>query len=150
MYEELYAQAMLRRDLNKDGYLNLHEFLMDDQGTFPDSKSENFMVEKDKFENDYDQDKDGKLNKREVLLWIIPDNRLVLAHFDYFNSSLMESNSIFSREMAESEANHLIESSDDNSDGKLSVDEIVNHHDIFVGSEATDFGDRLNKIHDEL
>lgn len=54
--------------------------------------------------------------------------------------------------MAESEANHLIVSSDDNQDGKLSVDEIVDHHDIFVGSEATDFGQQLenSRIFDEL
>lgn len=52
--------------------------------------------------------------------------------------------------MAEQEAEHLILSSDDNGDGKLSVDEIIGHHDIFVGSEATDYGERLNSIRDEL
>ena len=40
----------------------------------PDKKSETYVSEKDRFEKDYDQDKDGKLNKSEVMLWIIPDN----------------------------------------------------------------------------
>lgn len=54
--------------------------------------------------------------------------------------------------MAESEANHLISSSDDNNDKILSLDEILNHHDVFVGSEATDFGQHLENIRltDEL
>lgn len=44
----------------------------------------------------------------------------------------------------------MILSSDDNKDGKLSVEEVVSHHDIFVGSEATDYGERLNHVRDEL
>lgn len=57
------------------------------------------------------------------------------------------------REAAENEADHLIESSDTNKDGILSISEIVDHHEIFVGSEATDFGGRLQDPHrfeDEL
>jgi len=54
------------------------------------------------------------------------------------------------RASAETEANHLITSCDEDDDGRLSVDEIVNNHDVFVGSEATDFGERLNQMHDEL
>jgi hypothetical protein len=46
----------------------------------------------------------------------------------------------------------LISTSDDNNDGKLSIDEIVEHYDIFVGSEVTDFGQQLenNRLLDEL
>lgn len=57
------------------------------------------------------------------------------------------------RESAENEADHLIESSDANKDHKLSLGEIVEHYDIFVGSEATDFGEQLQnfeKFSDEL
>jgi len=42
--------------------------------------------------------------------------------------------------MAEQEAEHLILTCDKDEDHKLSVQEIVDHHDIFVGSEATDYG----------
>ena len=35
----------------------------------------------------------------------------------------------------------------------LSFDEVLNNHDLFVGSEATDYGDHLHNLHrfeDEL
>ena len=43
-------------------------------------------------------------------------------------------------------------SADDDHDEKLTIDEIVSKHDVFVGSEATDYGDHLHraKIIDEL
>lgn len=43
-----------------------------------------------------------------------------------------------------------MENSDTNKDGVLSIDEIVDHHEIFVGSEATDYGEHLHKFKDEL
>lgn len=51
--------------------------------------------------------------------------------------------------MAQEEAKHLVTSADDNKDGKLSEEEIVNNHETFVGSEATDYGRALPK-HEEL
>lgn len=75
MHNTLYEQTMLKRDKDRDGYLSLNEFMSDIHGNPMSPKSENYLTEKDRFENDYDQDKDGKLNKQEVLLWIIPDNR---------------------------------------------------------------------------
>lgn len=59
----------------------------------------------------------------------------------------------FHREIAEEEVEHLFASADDDHDGLLSFAEILEHHDVFVGSEATDYGDHLNNIHrfqDEL
>ena len=43
-------------------------------------------------------------------------------------------------------------SADDDHDEKLTIEEIVSKHDVFVGSEATDYGDHLHraKIIDEL
>lgn len=57
------------------------------------------------------------------------------------------------REIAGEEVDHLFETSDDDQDGILSFDEVVAHHDTFVGSEATDYGDHIHNIHqftDEL
>lgn len=48
------------------------------------------------------------------------------------------------REIAENEAIHLITSADVDHDGKLSVNEIVDSYEVFVGSEATQFGRSLN------
>lgn len=42
---------------------------------------------------------------------------------------------------------------DDDHDELLSFDEILSNHDVFVGSEATDYGEHLQNIHsiiDEL
>lgn len=51
----------------------------------------------------------------------------------------------------EQEVDHLIETCDDDNDGRLSVDEIVSHYTTFVSSEATNFGDTLYETeHDEL
>lgn len=48
---------------------------------------------------------------------------------------------------------HLFAGSDDDQDDYLNFNEILEHYDIFVGSEATDYGDHLHNIHhfeDEL
>jgi len=57
------------------------------------------------------------------------------------------------REIANDEVDHLFVGSDDDHDNRLSFDEILDHHDAFVGSEATDYGDHLQDIdrfNDEL
>lgn len=43
-----------------------------------------------------------------------------------------------------------MEKADSNHDGKLSIDEVVDHQDVFVSSEATDYGEHLVKYKDEL
>jgi hypothetical protein len=48
---------------------------------------------------------------------------------------------------AADEATHLMKSTDKNGDGILTYDEVVDEHELWVGSEATNFGDRLT---DEL
>lgn len=56
-------------------------------------------------------------------------------------------------EVASDEVDHLFVASDDDHDDRLSHQEIIDKYDIFVGSEATDYGDHLHNIHhfdDEL
>lgn len=49
------------------------------------------------------------------------------------------------------ETAHLIDGTDENADGFLSVDEILLHWNLFVGSQATDHGRTLRKVrHTEL
>lgn len=50
---------------------------------------------------------------------------------------------------AEAEAKHLVQESDSDDDGQLTKDEIMAKYDLFVGSQATDFGEALNR-HDEF
>lgn len=57
------------------------------------------------------------------------------------------------RRVAAEETKHLMVAVDDNHDLLLSFEEILRNHDVFVGSEATDFGEHLQNIHsiiDEL
>lgn len=65
----------------------------------------------------------------------------------------MFSYNFFFREVAEEEVDHLFASADEDHDERLSYVEIIDKYDIFVGSEATDYGDHLHNIHhfdDEL
>lgn len=74
-----------------------------------------------------DKDGDGYLDRDEVSEWIHPKD------FDH----------------AEAEARHLIYEADSNSDEKLTKEEILDKYDLFVGSQATDFGEALTR-HDEF
>lgn len=49
------------------------------------------------------------------------------------------------------EVEHLMSKADKDNDGRLSIDEIINESDLFVGSEATNHGENLIDLpHDEL
>lgn len=50
---------------------------------------------------------------------------------------------------AGAESNHLIHSADTDADQKLTKEEVLDKYEIFVGSQATDFGDALVK-HEEF
>jgi hypothetical protein len=50
------------------------------------------------------------------------------------------------REISDDEVSHLFAASDDDQDDQLSYDEILDHHETFVGSEATDYGDHLMNL----
>lgn len=60
------------KDANNDGKIDLYEFLGE---TRIDSNSEWYVVEKNRFENDYDVDKNGFLEGVEITNWLIPDLR---------------------------------------------------------------------------
>lgn len=113
-------------DKDKDGKLNLDEFL--GEWKDPDSGSEVepdwVKEETERFTNELDKDKDGVLDTLELVAWITPDTDATLV---------------------EEEVRHLIDESDDDKDGKLSIAEVVVHHEIFTGSEATDYGQALPK-----
>lgn len=50
---------------------------------------------------------------------------------------------------AEAEAKHLVQEADSDGDNQLTKEEIISKYDLFVGSQATDFGEALNR-HDEF
>ena len=67
-----------------------------------------------RFDNDLDKDGDNILNKEEIIAWIIPSNE----------------------EIANEEVTHLFAGSDEDMDGLLSFEEVINNYDLFVGSEV--------------
>ncbi|XP_037085378.1 reticulocalbin-2-like [Pollicipes pollicipes] len=120
--------TLLEKDLDKDGYISFQEFV----GEQAKDKDQAWLeAEKDKFDSDYDKDRDGRLDRDEVQAWVLPSNT----------------------EIADDEVDHLFASADDDVDDALSFQEVLEHHDVFVGSEATDYGEHLTNLHkfdDEL
>uniref|UniRef100_A0A452J585 Reticulocalbin-2 n=1 Tax=Gopherus agassizii TaxID=38772 RepID=A0A452J585_9SAUR len=125
MMEFVIQEALEEHDKNGDGLVSLEEFLGDyRRDPTANEDPEWILVEKDRFVNDYDKDNDGKLSPEELLTWVVPNNQGI----------------------AQEEALHLIEEMDLNDDKKLSEAEILENQDLFLTSEATDYG---RQLHDE-
>ncbi|XP_071389332.1 calumenin-A [Centroberyx affinis] len=115
-------------DKNGDGLIDLEEYIGDMYNHNDDMPEPEWVAtERQQFTEFRDKNKDGKMDKEETLDWILPN--------DYDHS--------------EAEAKHLVFESDADKDGKLTKDEILNKYDLFVGSQATDFGEALIR-HDEF
>lgn len=127
MHQFLINQTLREKDTNNDGIINFTEYI-GDRGVQQDK--EWLVSEKDKFDNDLDLNRDGVIDLNEVHKWIIPDND----------------------EIAIEEVDHLMATADENHDELLSYDEILDNQHVFVGSEATDYGNDLVGEHfeDEL
>ncbi|XP_039294645.1 calumenin isoform X1 [Nilaparvata lugens] len=128
MRDIVVVETMEDIDKDKDGKLSLEEYI-GDMFHSADGEAEPEWVqnEKEQFKTYRDKDGDGFMNMEEVKSWIIPPD------FDH----------------AEAEARHLIYESDEDADGKLTKEEVLSKYDIFVGSQATDFGEALAR-HDEF
>ncbi|XP_077568264.1 reticulocalbin-2 [Stigmatopora nigra] len=114
-------------DLDHDGMISLKEFI-GDLGHEEDSPSQWELEETVRFEDLYDQDKDGMLNRDEQLRWIAPN----------------------SYGAAREEALHLIKEMDQDGDKRISEDEVLKNQEMFMNSEVTDYGRHLHLSHDEL
>ncbi|XP_022338893.1 calumenin-B-like isoform X2 [Crassostrea virginica] len=127
MRDIVVKETMEDIDKDKDGFISLEEYIGD---MWPDKNEEEpewVKTERETFKTLRDKNGDGKMDLEEVKNWIIPP--------DYDHT--------------EAETRHLIHESDSDKDGKLSKDEILEHYDLFVGSQATDFGEALTR-HDEF
>lgn len=117
-------------DKDKDGFITLDEYIGD---LWPEEEQKNgdaepdwVASEREQFNTVRDMNGDGKMDAKEVSDWIMPDD---MDHVD-------------------SEAKHLISESDTNKDGTVSKEEMLDKVDLYVGSQATDFGDALKTTHD--
>ncbi|XP_063697235.1 calumenin-B isoform X1 [Culicoides brevitarsis] len=130
MRDIVVAETIEDIDKNGDGKVSIEEYIGD---MYPNKEDDDedepdwVKSERDIFMNFRDKDKDGLMDTEEVKEWIIPTD------FDH----------------AEAEARHLIYEADADSDEKLTKEEVLEKYDLFVGSQATDFGDVLVR-HDEF
>ncbi|XP_062819094.1 reticulocalbin-2 [Anolis carolinensis] len=132
MKEFVIQEALEEHDKNGDGFVSLEEFLGDYRRDPTASEDPEWIqVEKDRFANDYDKDQDGRLDPKELLSWVVPNNEGI----------------------AQEEASHLIEEMDQDGDKRLTEAEILQNQDLFLHSEATDYGRQLQDerfYHEEL
>ncbi|XP_015928979.1 calumenin-A [Parasteatoda tepidariorum] len=127
MHDVVIVETLEDIDKDNDGKISLKEYIGDMYSGSEEDEPDWVKNEREQFSTYRDKNKDGVMDKEEVQEWILPS--------DYNDS--------------EAEAKHLIYESDENKDGKLSKEEILNSYDLFVGSQATDFGGALNR-HDEF
>ena len=97
--------------------------------TFSESRKDKKLMDKEAaLFKIYDKNHDGKLDRDELRTWIVEE---------IGNDA----------SMAVSETDHLFKNTDTNKDGNLSKEEIVEQHNLWVGSGATNYGMHLE---DEL
>ncbi|XP_077994163.1 calumenin-A-like isoform X1 [Glandiceps talaboti] len=114
-------------DKDKDGFVSLEEYIGDLYQGDDENAPDWVKTERDHFSQFRDKNGDGKMDKREVQEWILPQD------YDH----------------AEAESKHLIYESDADKDKMLTKEEVLAKYDLFVGSQATDFGEALIR-HDEF
>nr|ATU83022.1 secreted hypothetical protein [Pristhesancus plagipennis] len=129
MMDLLVLETVEDVDKDKDGKISLEEYIGDTYQRDNDEEDMPDWVRNEitHFSKDRDKDGDGFLNEEEVKNWISP--------VDY--------------DQPDAEAKHLIYEADRNNDNKLTKHEILEKYDLFVGSQATDFGEVLMR-HDEF
>uniref|UniRef100_A0A8C5NSR1 Reticulocalbin-3 n=3 Tax=Passeriformes TaxID=9126 RepID=A0A8C5NSR1_JUNHY len=116
-------------DKNEDGFVDQDEYIADmfaneEGGPEPDW----VITEREQFSDFRDLNKDGKMDKDEIQHWILPQD------YDH----------------ALAEARHLVYESDVDKDQKLTKEEVLDNWNMFVGSQATNYGEDLTRNHDEL
>lgn len=130
MKDVLVLESMEDIDKDGDGKISLTEYIGDMYDEGPEGAEDEpewVKNEKEQFSMYRDKDGDGYLGFDEVKAWITPPD------FDH----------------AEAESRHLIFEADTDADQKLTKEEILDRYDLFVGSQATDFGEALAR-HDEF
>ncbi|XP_032816074.1 calumenin-A-like [Petromyzon marinus] len=136
MAELVITETIEDLDKDGDGTIDIEEYIGDmfsrepstgDDAAGLQEEPEWVRTERAQFLAVRDTDGDGRMGRAETRAWVLPS--------DYDHADI--------------EAQHLVHESDADADGKLSVEEILNKFDLFIGSQATNFGEEL-KRHDEF
>lgn len=130
MHSVVVEETLEDVDKDGDGRISESEYIADMYA--PEDEHSQYVPEwvsreREQFRGYRDKDGDGYLSRQEIREWIVP------ADYDH----------------AGAEAKHLLQEADGDGDGSLSREEILANYDVFVGSQATDFGDALTR-HDEF
>ncbi|CAF94652.1 unnamed protein product [Tetraodon nigroviridis] len=129
MKDVVVQETMEDIDKDGDGKINLDEYIGDMYTPENDESEPDWVqTEKKQFSEFRDTNKDGYLDAGEVAHWILP------GEVDH----------------ADNEAKHLIHETDTDKDEKITKKEILANWNMFVGSQATNYGEDLTKRHDEL
>lgn len=122
MHDIIIDETLEDIDKDHDGYISLQEYLDFMHQSSP-------ITEEHYFRGELDRDGSELLDRQEILHWIT---------IGYEGGEV------------EVEAAHLVANADtEPKDKKLSKEEVLDKYDLFVGSQATDFGDALYR-HDEF
>ncbi|XP_076039128.1 reticulocalbin-2-like isoform X2 [Oratosquilla oratoria] len=153
-------QLFMAADKNLDGLLDEKEFLA---FTHPEEHPDMLPIILQQTLEEKDTNKDGVIDFQEYIgseemdeikdtgRDLIRDMKKKFNHYDKNGSGYIEVEEVqhlidLDEDIAEDEVKHLFASTDDDGDDILSFEEVINHHDIFVGSEATDYGDHLHNL----
>ncbi|KAM4617980.1 reticulocalbin-1 isoform 1-T3 [Discoglossus pictus] len=116
-------------DKNGDGFVDQDEYIADMFSHEEGAPEPDWVAtEREQYADFRDLNKDGKMDKDEIRHWILPED------YDH----------------AQAEARHLIYESDIDKDKLLTKEEVLQNWNMFVGSQATNYGEDLTRNHDEL
>uniref|UniRef100_A0A8C4QKC7 Reticulocalbin-3 n=1 Tax=Eptatretus burgeri TaxID=7764 RepID=A0A8C4QKC7_EPTBU len=129
MKDLILTETMEDIDKNQDGFISVDEYLGDMYEPLEgESEPDWVKTEREHFVKFRDENQDGKMDRQEMRAWIMP------AGYDH----------------VQAEAKHLVMESDKDKDDKLTKEEILENWSMFVGSQATNYGDDLTRKHEEL
>ncbi|XP_050698675.1 reticulocalbin-2-like isoform X1 [Eriocheir sinensis] len=126
MLPVILEQTLEEKDTNKDGNIDFQEYIGDKE----------FMEEYE-----------SAPERREV----VKKHHMRFSVLDVDGSGVLEGQEVagvayVDKDIAEDEVDHLFGAADDDGNDILSFLEVLEHHDVFVGSEATDYGDHLHNL----
>lgn len=131
MFDVYIEETLEEMDEDGDRLVTLEEYLNDIWPRYerdPSVEEPDWVrAEKEGFAKHRDRDGDGVLNKEEIRHWLQPEG------YDH----------------SRSEAKHLVYNADSNKDKVLSKEEVLDSYDLFVGSQATEWGSYMMR-HDEF
>ncbi|KAL3320352.1 calcineurin inhibitor [Cichlidogyrus casuarinus] len=133
MRDIVVDETLQSMDLDKDGYISVDEYVADlgkalDHLPYDpkvDKRPDWAEKEAINFDTWRDKNHDGKMDREEIAQWVMPEK--------------------YDPHMAET--HHLFYHADESKDHQLTIKEVLDHQDVFIGSQATNYG----KMHsDEL